>query len=119
MVRAKFEELKLIIHEYSPVCLAPQETMLGERAFGLKDYTGYHSKSEPETGSQGGSALLIRKDIAYIPLVLNTPLQAGAVQIKLLRVYTVGSPFTRVPFARLLICTSDQTEKYHILLLMF
>ena len=63
--------------------------MLGEKAFGLKDYTVYHSKSELEAGSQGGSALLIRNDIAQIPLVLNTPLQAVVVQIKLSWVYTI------------------------------
>ena len=41
------------------MCLALKETMLGGKAFGLKDYTVYHSKSEPEAGSQGGNALLI------------------------------------------------------------
>ena len=65
--------------------------MLGERTFVLKDYTIYHSKSEPEAGSQGGSALLIRNEIAHIPLVLNTPLQAVSVQIKLSWVYTICS----------------------------
>ena len=33
--------------------------MLGGKAFGLKDYTVYHSRNELEAGSQGGSALLI------------------------------------------------------------
>ena len=65
--------------------------MVGEKAFWLKDYTVYHSRSELEAGSHGGSALLIQNDIAHIPLVLDTPLQAVAVQMKLSRVYIICS----------------------------
>ena len=56
-----------------------------------RDYVIYHSKNDLGTDNYGGSALLIRRDIAHSPITLNTPLEAVAVQIRLDRIYTICS----------------------------
>ena len=66
--------------------------MIGEnRISGPREYTTYHSQFNPLQGSHGGSALLVRNDIAHTPLPLNVPLEAVAVQINISRVYTICS----------------------------
>ena len=66
--------------------------MVGEnRNLCPREYTIYHSKKDHGTDYHGGSALLIRNDTAHSPVMLNTPLEAVAIQIKLDRVYTVCS----------------------------
>ena len=91
-MRAKCEELILLIHDYFPVCIALQETMLGNcEAPRIRDYFFYRTDHDEERGNHGGCALLIRNDIAHLPLNLRTPLQAVAVQIKLSKTYAVCS----------------------------
>ena len=66
--------------------------MMGEnRFFGPREYTAYHSQFNPLQRNHGGSALLIRNDIAHSLLPLNTPLEAIAVQVNISRVYTICS----------------------------
>ena len=56
-----------------------------------RGYSVYHSENDLNNQNRGGSALLIRNDIAHSHLTLNTPLEAVAIQIKLGRVYTICS----------------------------
>ena len=91
-MRAKYEELKVLIYDYSPVCIALQETMIGiNKAPCPREYNLFHTEYNAERGSHGGSALLIRNDISHIPISLQTSLQAVAVQVNLNRRYTICS----------------------------
>ena len=85
-MRAKFEELKILIYEYLPVCIALQEIMIGiNKAPFPRDYSFYTTEFNAERGSHGGSALLIRNDISHVPIDLHSSLQAVAVQIIAIR----------------------------------
>ena len=91
-MKAKFEELKILIYDHSPVCISLQETMIGiNKAPCPRDYSLYCSEYNEERGNHGGCALLIRNDVSHIPLDLETPIQAVAVQINLNRCYTICS----------------------------
>ena len=87
-LQAKYEALKILIHENSPICISLQETMMCPR-----DYVLYHIDYDEERGSHGGSGLLIRQDISHASIPLQTDLQAVAVQIYLKRKYTVCSVY--------------------------
>ena len=85
-MRAKFEELKILIYEYLRYLfvLPLEETMIGiNKAPCPRDYSFYPTEFNAERGSHGGSALLIRNDISRVPIDLHSSLQAVAVQIKL------------------------------------
>ena len=91
-LRAKFEEIKILIHDYSPICIALQETMVGiNKAPCPRDYSLFHTEYNAERGSHGGSALLIRNDIPHSHIDLHTSFQAVAVQVNLNRCYTICS----------------------------
>ena len=61
--------------------IAVQETMSEKnRAVGHRIYSCY-SRSDFMDKSGGGSALLIRNDIAHVPIVLNTSLETVMDQI--------------------------------------
>ena len=90
-MRAKFESLKILINEKSPVCISLQETMLGHKSLCPRDYVFYHSDYDEERENHGGSALLIRRDLPHMKLPLQTELEAVAVQIHSKRKYSLCS----------------------------
>ena len=93
-LQAKYEALKILIHENSPICISLQETMMGHRqTLCPRDYVQYHIDYGEERGSHCGSGLLIRRDISHASIPLQTDLQAVAVQIYLKRKYTVCSVY--------------------------
>ena len=65
--------------------------MLGNNTPCPRDYINYRTNYDPDAGSHGGCLIYIRRDIPQIPFSLNTPLLAIAVQIDLLRRYTLCS----------------------------
>ena len=66
--------------------------MVGENGIsGPREYSAYHSVINPQQGNHGGSALLIRNDIAHSSLPINTELEAVAVQVNISRLYTICS----------------------------
>ena len=65
--------------------------MLGNNTPCPREYIGYRTNYNPLVGSHGGCLIYIRRDIPYIPLSLNTPLQAVAMQVDLTRRYTLCS----------------------------
>ena len=66
--------------------------MVGEhRAPCPREYSIYHSKDDHQNRRHGGSALLVRNDVAQRYLPLNTPLEAVAIQITMSRIYTICS----------------------------
>ena len=90
-LRAKYEELKMIIFYHSPIAVCLQETMLNANTPCPREYVQYRTPYNPDIGSHGGCLMYIRCDVPQIPINLNTPLQAIATQIVLNRKYTVCS----------------------------
>ena len=91
-MRAKYESLKILIDENFPVCISLQETMLGlDNTLCPRDYVSYHIDYDEERNNHGGSALLLRRDVAHKKIVLQTNLQAIAVQMYSKRKYAICS----------------------------
>ena len=95
-LQAKYEALKILIHEHSPICISLQETMMGHRqALYPRDYVPYHIDYDEEGGSHGGSGLLIRQDISHASIPLQTDLQAGSsANISEKEIYSMFSLYT-------------------------
>ena len=87
--RSKYPELIKLIEETSPVCLALQETMLGNRT--QPPPTGYSlvRDADPDTTPGHGLAILIKRDYPFTTVNLNTDLQAIAIQIQLDKLITI------------------------------
>lgn len=88
--RAKYEELTSLIAQFSPACILLQETMLGN----LVPYSisQYHVHVFSQTGRPvpgDGLATLIRRGYPFIPIPLQTNLQAHAFRVGLSRLYSV------------------------------
>ena len=82
----------MLIFEVSPICIALQETMLGNSpCLCPREYTAYHSPYDVNIGSHGGVALYVRADTPHNHYVIQSPLQAVAVQVHLERKYTLCS----------------------------
>ena len=90
-MRAKYDELKVLINEVSPIVISLQETMLDDSTPCPRDYTYYRTNYDANIGSHGGSLIYVRRDIPHAFIPLNSPLQVIAVQINLSRKYTVCS----------------------------
>ena len=91
-LQAKYESLKILIRENSPICISLQETMLGQNnTLCPREYLSYHIDYDEERDSHGGSCLMIRRDITHSKIPLQTDLQAVAVQLCLKRKYTICS----------------------------
>ena len=91
-MRTKYESLKILINEISPACISLQETMLGlNKTLCPRDYVSYNSDNDEERDHHGGSALLFRCDVPHRKIVLQTNLQAVAVQMFSKRNYTICS----------------------------
>ena len=71
-LQAKYESLKCLISEKSPVCIALQETMLGQKLLCPRQYIPYYNDYDTDRGPHGGCVLFLRSDVAYLRL----PLQA-------------------------------------------
>ena len=56
-----------------------------------RDYIFYHTDYDEERDFHGGSALLLRQDVAHTKIALQTNLQAVAVQMFSKRKYTICS----------------------------
>ena len=90
-LRAKYEELKLLIHEFSPLAICLQETMLDHNTPCPREYVSYRTEFDPDVGSHGGCLIYTRRDVPQRPIDINSHLQAIAVQIDLTRKYTLCS----------------------------
>ena len=107
-MRAKYEELKILIHEFAPICISVQETMLGNvKAPCPREYKCFHSEVNPDMGAHGGCMIYVRIDTPHHPFPLQTPLQATAVQIYLEKKYTICSIYLSPSYN---FCTNDFTN---------
>ena len=70
---------------------ALQETKLDEHTPCPTSYVAHRTSFDQAIGPHGGCMIYIRRDIPHTPLVLQTQLQAVAIQVGLQRQYTVCS----------------------------
>lgn len=83
-LRANYSELQLLQHKYQPVAICLQELLIPDsylcpnRQYCLISKLPTFDNNNRPTG---GSGILIRKDIPYSTLTLDTPLQAVACRI--------------------------------------
>ena len=91
-MRAKYEELNLLLHEFSPLGVFLQETMLGDTGSPCpKDYKTYSLPFDAARGHHGGSSIFVRYDVPHVQFALQTHLQVIAVKLFLQRQYTICS----------------------------
>lgn len=91
-MNSSWEELRILIARCSPACICLQETLLGDSNHpSPPGYCGFYSHTLAGQGHHGGTAIFVRSDVPFIPVQLNTPLQAVAVKIFINRFYTLCS----------------------------
>ena len=80
-LRTRAEQLKVLINEYNPSIICLQETKLGHEAYnpGL-NYKIYNSPPPIGERAKGGAAIIVKKSLQHSSVILNTSLQAVAVQ---------------------------------------
>ena len=91
--RKNFEDIKLLTSNEDAAVICLQETYLRPSDnCSLKGYTCHSTFSTADNGRPiGGSSILTKNNIPHQIVILNTPLQAVAVQIHLHRLITVCS----------------------------
>jgi exonuclease III len=81
-LRSNFDELQLLIHQYNPVALCLQETMLGDKALAIKHFSFYYCPGSEMNGNHsGGVGILVNNITPHNQLRLRTSLQAIAIQV--------------------------------------
>ena len=79
-LRSRRTELQLLLENISPICVCLQETKIPEDTFiPFKTYQHYFSNLGPN--NQGGSAILVRNNIAHSQLPIQTDIQAVAISL--------------------------------------
>ena len=91
-LRARVEQLKVLMKEHNPGAICLQETMLGNANFnpGL-NYDFYSSPPPPGDRAHGGAAIIVSKALQHSPVILNTQLQAVAISVILDKQITICS----------------------------
>ena len=91
-LRARSEELKVLVHDFNPGIICLQETMLGDSIFnpGL-NYNVFDSPPPTGERAHGGASIIIHKSLQHSPIPLDTPLQAVALSVLLNRKISVCS----------------------------
>ena len=83
-------ELCLLTQQYNPVAMCLQETHISDASkVSFKGCTPYNKLDLSHERASGGSSILIRNDVIHSPVKLTTNLQAVAVKITLIFVFTV------------------------------
>jgi exonuclease III len=93
-LRANFEELEILIKHYEPVAICLQELQVSDSYILDNNRHILLFKLPPmPTGHRphGGAGILIRKDVPYSILPLNTALQAVACRVSTFRPITLCS----------------------------
>ena len=94
-IKAKYEELTLLVNELKPVALCLQETFLKDAdQFTLKYHSCYFKNCSDNDKASGGVAVIVNNSIPHHVVKLDTTLQAVAVNISLKDHYLVFYLFT-------------------------
>ena len=90
-LRARTEDLKVLMHDFNPGIICLQETMLGNSSYnpGL-NYSIFNS-SPVGGGTHGGAAIIVKNSLQHSKIALNTNLQAVALSVILDKRITVCS----------------------------
>ena len=91
-LRARAEELKVLLRDHDPGILCLQETKLGDGMFNLGlNYSLYRSAPPAGDRAKGGAAVAVHKRLQHSAIALNTNLQAVAVRVTLEKEITICS----------------------------
>ena len=86
----KWDEIPDLISDHRPICFALQETHLKETdKVKIRGYSTFRKDSHSSTRASGGVALLVSNDFPHDPILLNTNIQAIAVQIHIRQLITI------------------------------
>ena len=81
VLRANFEELRLLCNQYNPQVVAVQECHLRkDKIINLTGFSGI-TKGSPGDNATGGVTLYINKSVLFSEIQLDTDLQAVAVRV--------------------------------------
>ena len=91
-LRSNFDELQLLIHQYNPVALCLQETMLGDKDLAVKHFSCYYCPGSEVNGNHsGGVGILVSNITPHSQLQLRTSLQAIAIRVSVPKALTICS----------------------------
>ena len=91
-LHANLEQVRLLFKEANANVICLQETKLGENSPSLGlNYALYRSPPFIGECSQGGTAFVVHKSLNHRPLLIQTPLQACAIQIYMKKWITLCS----------------------------
>ena len=75
------QELKKLLNEFNPMCIALNETRVNDPSSiinaSFKNYSSYFIP----TNNYKGNLILIRKDVPFTPLAINSPINALAIEL--------------------------------------
>jgi len=89
--KANFEELVLLCNRFQPSIVGLQETFLKTSSNATLKSFNVFRKCSPTGNAVGGAALLIKKNILFSEVILNTRLQAVAARVSLKKTITFCS----------------------------
>ena len=93
-LRANYNEILLLLSNYSPAVLALQETHLKESDdVSLKNYSLFNFISTDNRRASGGASLAISNRVIHSQIHLNTPFQAVAARVTLHKSVSVCSVY--------------------------
>ena len=93
-LRARSEQLKVLIRDFNPGIICLQETMLGNSSYNPgMNFNIFNSPPPPGDRAHGGAAVIVSKSLQHTRVPLNTNLQAVALSIILDRTITVCSVY--------------------------
>ena len=79
-LRARHEEVRLLMNRHHPSCVCLQEVMLENNNYNLGREYEFHAAVPLGRRSKGGTAIAVRKDINHNRLNLRTTLQVVALE---------------------------------------
>ena len=93
-LRARSEDLKVLIHDFNPGIICLQETMLGNSLYNPgMNFNIFNSPPPLGDRAHGGAAIIVSKSLQHSIIPLNTSLQAVALSVVLDRRITVCSVY--------------------------
>ena len=91
-LRARREEIELLINKYSPVVICLQETRLTPEIESRQTFRGYQTYYKSNPSNMGGVGLIIKNSAIHSLVHLDTVLEARAAQVTInKKCYTICS----------------------------
>ena len=73
-LRARHEEVRLLVNRFQPFRICLLEVMMGNARYNLEREYKFYATIPPSQRREGGTAVVIRKEIAHMILNIRTTL---------------------------------------------